>query len=196
MIRPAVLARGLAFAGLVEPGSGRSRYDAIYSVGGHDFGDGVVYRTRYAADLAGRKMWIEDAGRWFVGMDGRPARARGVLRLERAVRAEELGAEHHDLCDRASLVEHVETALAEHLPAERGLVVLIGAIDELARLNDDFGHEATDEIIQEVQERLRSVMRRVTSATTGWIPSRRRAPPRWSVVMRARFRARRGRRAR
>lgn len=159
-VAPAVLARGLAFAGLVEPGSGRSRYDAIYSVGGHDFGDGVVYRTRYAADLAGRKMWIEDAGRWFVGMDGRPARARGVLRLERAVRAEELGAEHHDLCDRASLVEHVETALAEHLPAERGLVVLIGAIDELARLNDDFGHEATDEIIQEVQERLRSVMRR------------------------------------
>jgi diguanylate cyclase (GGDEF)-like protein len=159
-VAPAVLARGLAFAGLVEPGSGRSRYDAIYSVGGHDLGDGVVYRTRYAADLAGRKMWIEDAGRWFVGMDGRPARARGVLRLERAVRPEELGADHHELCDRASLVEHVETALAEHLPAERGLVVLIGAIDELARLNDDFGHEATDEIIQEVQERLRSVMRR------------------------------------
>ena len=159
-VPPVVLARGLAFAGLVEPGSGRSRYDAIYSVGGQDLGDGVVYRTRYAADLAGRKMWIEDAGRWFVGMDGRPARARGVLRLERAVRPEELGADHHELCDRASLVEHVETALAEHLPAERGLVVLIGAIDELARLNDDFGHEATDEIIQEVQERLRSVMRR------------------------------------
>uniref|UniRef100_UPI002FC956E5 GGDEF domain-containing protein n=1 Tax=Bosea sp. (in: a-proteobacteria) TaxID=1871050 RepID=UPI002FC956E5 len=159
-VAPAVLARGLAFAGLVEPGSGRSRYDAIYSSGGHDLGDGVVYRTRYAADLAGRKMWIEDAGRWFAGADGRPARARGVLRLERAVRPEELGADHHDLCDRASLVEHVETALAEHLPAERGLVVLIGAIDELARLNDDFGHEATDEIIQDVQERLRSVMRR------------------------------------
>ncbi|WP_332680551.1 bifunctional diguanylate cyclase/phosphodiesterase [Bosea sp. (in: a-proteobacteria)] len=159
-VAPAVLVRGLAFAGLVEPGSGRSRYDAIHSSGGHDLGDGAVYRTRYAADLAGRRMWIEDAGRWFAGADGRPARAHGVLRLERAVRPEELGADHHDLCDRASLVEHVEATLAEHLPAERGLVVLIGAIDELARLNDDFGHEATDEIIQDVQERLRSVMRR------------------------------------
>lgn len=156
----AVMTRGLAFAGLVEPGSGRSRYDAIFSSGGTDLGDGVVYRTRYAADLAGRKMWIEDAGRWFAGIDGRPASARGVLRLERAVRPEELGAASGDLCDRDALVECVEATLAENLPAERSVVVLIAAIDELARLNDDFGHEATDEIIQEVQERLRSVMRR------------------------------------
>jgi hypothetical protein len=62
-IPEAVLSRGLAFAGLVEPGSGRSRYDAIVSSGGHDEGDGVVYRTRYAANLAGHRMWIEDAGR-------------------------------------------------------------------------------------------------------------------------------------
>ena len=35
-VAPAVLARGLAFAGLVEPGSGRSRYDAIHSAGAQD----------------------------------------------------------------------------------------------------------------------------------------------------------------
>ncbi|ODT08995.1 MAG: hypothetical protein ABS35_43970 [Kaistia sp. SCN 65-12] len=38
--------------------------------------------------------------------------------------------------------------------------MLVAAIDELARLNDDFGHEATDEIIGTVHERLRSVTRR------------------------------------
>lgn len=156
----AVLQRGLSFAGLVEPGSGRSRYDAIFSSGGHDFGDGAVYRTRYAADLAGRKMWIEDAGRWFAGIDGRPSRARGVLRLERAVRPEELSATDTDLCDRHVLVERVDEALAEHLPAERTVVVLIAAIGELARLNGDFGHEGTEEIIEEVRQRLHSVMRR------------------------------------
>lgn len=154
------MARGLAFAGLVEPGSGRSRYDAIFSSNGHDLGDGVVYRTRYAADLAGRKMWIEDAGRWFAGLDGRPACARGVLRLERSVKADELNRATGELCDRSALVERVEGTLAEHLPAERVVVVLIAAIDELTRLNDDFGHEATDAIIGVVQERLRSVMRR------------------------------------
>ena len=156
----AVLQRGLAFAGLVEPGSGRSRYDAIFSSGGHDLGDGAVYRTRYAADLAGRKMWIEDAGRWFVGIDGRPSRARGVLRLERAVRPEELTATDADLCDRNMLVARVDEALAEHLPAERSVVVLIAAIGELARLNGEFGHEGTEEIIEEVRQRLHSVMRR------------------------------------
>lgn len=159
-IAPHVMARGLTFAGLVEPGSGRSRYDAIFSVGGTDQGEGVVYRTRYAADLAGRRMWIEDAGRWFAGSDGRPASARGILRLERNVRPDELATAPHELCDRASLIERLDSTLAEHLPAERVVVVLIAAIDELTRLNDDIGHEATDEIIGAVQERLRSVMRR------------------------------------
>ncbi|AZO80208.1 MULTISPECIES: GGDEF domain-containing phosphodiesterase [unclassified Bosea (in: a-proteobacteria)] len=156
----AVLGRGLAFAGLVEPGSGRSRYDAIFSSGGQDLGDGAIYRTRYAADLAGRKMWIEDAGRWFAGIDGRPASARGVLRLERAVRPEELAMAGSDLCDRDALVERVDEALAENLPAERSVVVLIASIGDLARLNNDFGHEGTEEIIEEVRQRLHSVMRR------------------------------------
>lgn len=154
------MSRGLGFAGLVEPGSGRSRYDAVFSSGGQDQGEGVAYRTRYAADLAGRRMWIEDAGRWFAGIDGRPSCARGVVRLERPVLPEELLTPTGELGDRSELLERLGAALAEHLPAERGVVVLVAAIDELARLNDDFGHEATDEIIGVVQERLRSVTRR------------------------------------
>ncbi|MFA6968772.1 EAL domain-containing protein [Bosea sp. (in: a-proteobacteria)] len=154
------MARGLGFAGLVEPGSGRSRYDAVFSAGGQDQGEGVIYRTRYAADLAGRRMWVEDAGRWFSGTDGRAACARGILRLERQVRPDELVTQTGDLGDRSALLERIGSALAEHLPADRAIVVLVGAIDELARLNDDFGHEATDEIISAVQDRLRSVTRR------------------------------------
>lgn len=154
------MTRGLAFAGLVEPGSGPSRYDAIFSSNGQDEGEGVVYRTRYAVDLAGRKMWAEDAGRWFAGSDGRPAHARGVLRLERTVRPEELDRPSGEFCDRTALVERIAAALGEHLPSERPVAVLIAAIDELTRLNDDFGHEATDEIIAAVYERLRSVTRR------------------------------------
>jgi len=154
------LVRGLSFAGLVEPGSGPSRYDAIFSSSEVDQGDGVVYRTRYALELDGRKMWAEDTGRWFAGTDGRPAMARGVLRIERAARPEELTSPGSELCDRSALVERIEHALKEHLPAERPVVVLVAAIDELARLNDDFGHEATDEIIDTVHERLRSVTRR------------------------------------
>lgn len=159
-IPAAAMSRGLGFAGLVEPGSGRSRYDAVFSSGGQDQGEGVIYRTRYAAELAGRRMWVEDAGRWFAGTDGRPACARGMLRLERQVRPDELLGQTGELGDRSALLDRLSSALSEHLPAERNVVVLIAAIDELARLNDDFGHEATDEIIGVVQERLRSVTRR------------------------------------
>lgn len=159
-IRPEALSHGLAFAGLVEPGSGRSRYDAIFLDGGHDDGDGVPYRTRYAAALAGRTMWVEDTGRWFAGSDRRPARARGVVRLERLARPEELASSGNEVCDRAALIKRLDDALAEHLAADRSIVVLIAAIDELTRLNDEFGHEATDCVIAEVQARMRTVMRR------------------------------------
>ena len=151
---------GLAFAGLVEPGSGPSRYDAIFGIAERDRGDGVAYRTRYAVNLAGRRVWVEDTGRWFAGSDGKPALTRGVLRLERAIRPEELERPSGDSCDRPALTLRISTALSDNLPAERPVTVLVAAIDELARLNDDFGHEATDEIISAVQERLRSVTRR------------------------------------
>jgi diguanylate cyclase (GGDEF)-like protein len=154
-----VLLKGLAFARLVEPGSGRSRYDAITESTGSDLGDGVVYRTRYAAALGGRSMWVEDTGRWFAGLDGRPASARGVLRLERAVREDELSSVAREFCDRIGLVEQLDASLGEHLPAKRTVAVLVATIDELSSLNDDLGHDATDEIITTVQDRLRTVMR-------------------------------------
>ncbi|WP_449254869.1 EAL domain-containing protein [Bosea sp. (in: a-proteobacteria)] len=153
------MTRGIGFAALVEPGS-PSRYDAIFGSSEQDQGEGVLYRTRYALDLDGRRMWAEDSGRWFAGGDGRPARAHGVLRLERAARGEEPGPASGELCDRPALVDRIGLCLQEQLPQERPVVVLVAAIDELARLNDDFGHEATDEIVATVHERLRSVTRR------------------------------------
>jgi diguanylate cyclase (GGDEF)-like protein len=151
---------GMRFARLVEPGSGRSRYDAIMEASGADLGDGVVYRTRYALDLDGRKVWADDSGRWFAGLDGRPTRVRGVLRVERAVRTDEIIRPSQELSDRTSLVQSLEAVLAEHLPVNGNIVMLVAAIDELTRLNDDFGHEATDEIITAAQDRMRTVMRR------------------------------------
>ncbi|PZU92893.1 MAG: GGDEF-domain containing protein [Chelatococcus sp.] len=159
-IPEACLTCGLAFAGLVEPGSGPSRYDAIFGVTERDKGDGVAYRTRYVANLAGRRVWVEDTGRWFAGSDGKPTQTRGVLRLERTIRPGEIEHPNGDSCDRPALMARIATILADNLPAERPVTILVAAIDELARLNDDFGHEATDEIIGVVQERLRSVTRR------------------------------------
>ncbi|MCU0884830.1 MAG: bifunctional diguanylate cyclase/phosphodiesterase [Beijerinckiaceae bacterium] len=153
------LNKGLAFARLLEPGAGRSRYDAIMDASGADLGDGVPYRTRYAVLLGERKMWAEDTGRWFAGIDGTPVRARGVLRLERPVTDTDLGAPSYTICDRSALVQRLDELMADQMAADRSVVVLAAAIDDLTRINDDFGHEATDEILIAVQERLRGVMR-------------------------------------
>jgi diguanylate cyclase (GGDEF)-like protein len=156
----AAMSHGMAFARLVEPGAGRSRYDAILEAAGADFGDGVPYRTRYALLVGERKMWAEDTGRWFAGPDGNAARVRGVLRLERPVTEADLAAPTYTICDRASLVQRLDELMAEQMPGNRTVVVLAAAIDDLNKINDDFGHEATDEILVAVQERLRGVMRR------------------------------------
>ncbi|MCO4055830.1 MAG: bifunctional diguanylate cyclase/phosphodiesterase [Bosea sp.] len=153
------LSKGIGFARLVEPGAGRSRYDAIMDAPGTDLGDGVPYRTRFVILLGDRKMWAEDTGRWFAGIDGGPVRARGVLRLERPVTDTDLVNQSFTICDRAALVQRLEELMADQMPANRSVVVLVAAIDDLTRINDDFGHEATDEILIAVQERLRSVMR-------------------------------------
>lgn len=155
-----LLDKGLSFARLFEPGAGRSRYDAIMEASGADLGDGVPYRTRYALLVGERKMWVEDTGRWFAGIDGAPARSRGVLRLERPVNEEDLHGPSHMVLDRATLVQRLDELMADQMPANRSVVVLCAAIDDLTALNDDFGHEATDTILAAVQERLRSVMRR------------------------------------
>ena len=153
------LNKGLAFARLLEPGAGRSRYDAIIDASGADLGDGVPYRTRYAVLLGERKMWAEDTGRWFGGIDGTPVRARGVLRLERPVTDTDLAAPSYTIWDRSALVQRLDELMADQMPADRSVVVLAAAIDDLMRINDDFGQEATDEILIAVQERLRGVMR-------------------------------------
>ncbi len=156
---PDCLTRGIAFSRLIEPGSGRSRYDAIVETSESDLGDGVPYRTRYVLALGEKRVWVEDTGRWFCGPDGRPALARGVLRLERSLRQDEAASGGREFCDRSMLVATLESTLAEELSSQRDVVLIVATIDELARLNDDFGHEATDEIIGAVQDRLRSVMR-------------------------------------
>ena len=122
------LTKGMGFAKLVEPGAGRSRYDAIMDASGADLGDGVPYRTRFAILLGDRKMWVEDTGRWFAGLDGNATRARGVLRLDRPVTEADLAGPSYTICDRASLLQRLDELMAEQMPANRSVVVMALAI--------------------------------------------------------------------
>ena len=87
----AAIANGKSFATLLHADSPANRYDVIVDSSARDEGAGVPYELCYRLNTDPlRPRWIEDSGRWFVGSEGKPARAEGVIRLvtERYLREE------------------------------------------------------------------------------------------------------------
>ena len=75
---------GRGYAQLLEPDNAQAPFDAIVKSAQRDEGQGVTYRIQYAIRLdAGSetRLWVEDAGRWFAGPDGKPARAHGTIHV-------------------------------------------------------------------------------------------------------------------
>jgi diguanylate cyclase (GGDEF)-like protein len=153
----AAIATGAGFALRSEPGAGRTRHEAVLRSEEADPGGGVPYRAAYLFSAKpGAPLRIEDSGRWYAGPDGRPSRAHGVLRIDRAGRAE-AGGEGRD---RLGFIERIRDDVAEAGRAKRPFTLLVLALDDLGRLNDDLGFEAADGVIQEVTRRVRIIMRR------------------------------------
>jgi diguanylate cyclase (GGDEF)-like protein len=159
---------GRAWAQLTEAEAGQSRFDAVMKSGQRDDGAGVPYRVEYAVSAApdGPRMWLEDAGRWYGGADGLPARAEGVVRMvtarhEREQRLKELA--YSDALtgemNRNRLVETLAATLDESIRFRTSCGFLLIAIDNLGHLNDAYGFAAADEAIAQVARRLRSQMR-------------------------------------
>src|SRR5205085_1125373 len=91
----AALASGRLYARLLHADNTATRFDAIMRSGQRDDGKGVPYRLEYALRMPGAdggKLWVEDTGRWFAGVDGKPLLAHGVVRVvnERHAREEQL----------------------------------------------------------------------------------------------------------
>jgi diguanylate cyclase (GGDEF)-like protein len=155
------LISGRSFAGHLEPGSGRSPHEAITQSDRRDEGTGVPYRTRYVLTLEpGLSYSVEDTGRWFVDMEGRPGTAHGVLRLERIAPEGSQRTGIHDIGDRARLVSRLEDELVDARAGRRTVAVLVIAVTELGMLNEELGEEGGDEIMAEMSRRLAGTMRR------------------------------------
>ena len=75
---------GRAYAQLLEPDNAQAPFDAIVKSAQRDEGQGVAYRIQYAIrpDAGSEtRLWVEDAGRWFAGPDGKPAHAHGTIHV-------------------------------------------------------------------------------------------------------------------
>ena len=160
---------GRAYAQLLEPDNAQAPLDAIVKSAQRDEGQGVAYRIQYAirpdAGLETR-LWVEDAGRWFAGPDGKPARAHGTIhvineryererRLEHLARRDELTGEFN----RYYLTEILEKALEEAVRFRSSCGFLLIAIDNLGGINRSYGYDTADQVIRVVSKRIRGLMR-------------------------------------
>ncbi len=161
------LVSGAEFAKLIEPA--RSvRTDALGQTGPARGGEGVAYRIEYGvrASTSAPVIWIEETGCWFADADGRPVRAQGIVRVdnERHARDEQLvRLSRHDPLTGELNRTHLIAALAEAIEEAARFrstcaFKLIG-IDHLARVNDAFGFDVADGVVDDVGNRIRARLR-------------------------------------
>ena len=166
---PGSIGSGRAYAQLLEPDNAQAPFDVIVTSAQRDDGQGVPYRIQYAIRPdAGEetRLWVEDAGRWFAGPDGKPARAHGTIhvineryererRLEHLARRDELTGEFN----RYHLTEILEKALEEAVRFRSSCGFLLVAIDNLGGINQSYGYDTADQVIRVVSKRIRGLMR-------------------------------------
>ena len=168
MTSPAAIASGRSYAKLLEADAVSIRFDVIVKSPHRDEGGGVPYQIQYALQPFGamHALWIEDIGRWFAGADGRPAFAHGVVRVinERHAQEERLTyLSHFDNLtgemNRVRLTEVLEATLEQTMAQRGSCGFMLVAIDHLARINESYGFDVADEVINAVAKRLRAKMR-------------------------------------
>ena len=146
------------------------RIAAITACTAHPFDRGVPYRIQYrfrpgAAQGRG-SIWLEDNGRWWPGADGRPARARGSVRVvdesfvaEQAAHRSGQADDMAGQLDRTRLPQAVAAVLGR---AERKLTTsgfLMISVNNLSAINETFGFEVGDEVLAAIAAIIKSKLR-------------------------------------
>ena len=162
---------GREYAAFVQKDSGTTRFEEVMNSTRIDEGEGVAYQVEYAVMPRGAHnrdmLWIEDTGRWYAGADGQPARAVGLVRSinQRHEKLQELTyLSRYDqltgFLNRERLIEEIEIALDKATKNRSSAVLVLASVDNLAYINQAFGHHVGDDVIASVAERLRRHLRR------------------------------------
>ncbi len=162
------IASGRAYAALLDPTNPQNRHDIIHGDEQKDAGTGMAYQLRYALKqcAGGEPCWIEDSGRWFAGVDGKPARADGVIRIVTVQHRREQELARLSASDpltgglnRMVLTKIIEEELETAAKFKTSFGFLIVGIDDLVHFNRSYGFGIGDQAIAAVAERLRSKKR-------------------------------------
>ena len=170
----ALIASGKLLAERLAPESPASRYEAVMSASAGDDRGGGPYQAQYGLLLpdparpgeAPLRLWVEDTGRAFLGPDGRPVRAHGIVRVitarfeaERQLAFRAIFDPLTGALNRAQLCEHIERLCAQSRDKPRAFCILLVEIRGLARINREYGYDAADELISGLIARLRGNLR-------------------------------------
>jgi diguanylate cyclase (GGDEF)-like protein len=161
------LSTGRGYAECLSHDSEGSPYETIARSTAVDEGKGVPFQVCYGiippVGSRDATVWIEDTGRWFVGPNGRPAHAHGLIRvITDCYRKERQFAftSRFDLLtgalNRASLLEqtaHFFAAAAKHKQSFGALLV---SVDNLFMLNRTYGYDVADQVIASLAKLLRA----------------------------------------
>jgi diguanylate cyclase (GGDEF)-like protein len=158
------------FQFLIAPEHLARRQQAIGADGRQDEGKGVPYRVQYRFMPKGRRgqtsLWLEDHGRWWAGADGKPLRARGVVRVinERYREEQRLlyRSDHDELTgqlNRIRLTEALGTVIGRAQRTGQPCAFLMVAVNNLAVVNETFGFDVGDEVIASVGRLVKEKLR-------------------------------------
>jgi diguanylate cyclase (GGDEF)-like protein/PAS domain S-box-containing protein len=151
---------GRAWGHLVHPDDLPRSLQAMRS---HLRGEAPAYEAEYRArHTDGRWVWLSSRGKLVqVTKDGKPLRMVGTLMDVSARKETEEAVKHlayHDsltgLPNRRMLLDRLQTALNAGLRHQSQGALLFLDLDHFKQLNDQFGHEAGDLLLQEVAHRL------------------------------------------
>lgn len=164
------ISSGTAFQLLIAPEHVGRRGNVISDAPAEKNSSGVSFRVQYRFLPGGRRskqsLWLEDHGRWWADENGRPVRARGVIRVinERYWEEQRLlyRSDHDELTgqlNRIRLTEALDTVVTRSEHSGVPCAFLMAAINNLAVINETFGYDTGDEVIAATAQTIKSRLR-------------------------------------
>ncbi|MCB1510006.1 MAG: GGDEF and EAL domain-containing protein [Hyphomicrobiaceae bacterium] len=170
VLQPERIATATSFNFMIAPEHLERRRAVFTTAAGEDLGKGVPYHVQFRFMPRGARsqtsIWLEEQGRWWAGANGRPVRARGVVRVVnenfREKQQQLYSSDHDELTGRLTrirLTEAVSAVIERSLQSGQTCGLLIAGINNLAIVNEAFGFDVGDDVIASVGRILGDEMR-------------------------------------
>ena len=170
---PREIETGLEYRFHVAPEHSQRRDEAILGAGEPGQPSpttGLPYRVQYRFAPNGRRsdvsLWLEDRGRLWTDANGKPLRARGIIRIVDGATDDEAKhsqkSDHDELTGQLNRVRltHAVSAITSHAVESRlPAAFLMVSINNLTTINQTFGFDIGDEVIASTARTLRRRLR-------------------------------------